>query len=83
MPTSAESHLQLLQYRKKGGSPRVEMGTRPSSDSGGSEGTTVRVFLQLGQRKQFRAHLSTSINTIVTRWAGKQQTYSFHRERLH
>jgi len=31
--------------------------TRPSADSGGSDGTTISVFLQDGHRKQFRAHL--------------------------
>lgn len=30
---------------------------RPSADSGGSDGTTIKVFLQEGHRKQFRAHL--------------------------
>ena len=59
MPTSAESQRQWLQYRKKGGSPAVlrTEGKRPSPLSGGSDGTTVRVFLQLGHMKQFRAQL--------------------------
>ena len=30
---------------------------RPSVDSGGSDGTTISVFLQEGHKKQFRAHL--------------------------
>lgn len=58
IPTSAESQRQWLQYRKNGGSPSVFMDvTRPSADSGGSDGTTIKVFLQEGHRKQFRAHL--------------------------
>jgi len=58
IPTSAESQRQWLQYKKNGGSPRVFMvDIRPSADSGGSDGTTIKVFLQDGHRKQFRAHL--------------------------
>ena len=58
IPTSAESHRQWLQYKKKGGSPSVFMDDiRPSEDSGGSDGTTIKVFLQDGHKKQFRAHL--------------------------
>lgn len=58
IPTSAESQRQWLQYKKNGGSPSVFMeDIRPSADSGGSDGTTIRVFLQDGHRKQFRAHL--------------------------
>jgi hypothetical protein len=59
MPTSAESHLQWLQYKRKGGSPMELTGTerRPSPTSGGSEGTTDRVFRQFGHMKQFLAHL--------------------------
>lgn len=37
----------------------------PPSGSGGSEGTTERVLVQMGQRKQFRAHL----------WAGLISLY--------
>ena len=58
IPTSAESQRQWLQYKKNGGSPSVFMvDIRPSADSGGSDGTTINVFLQEGHRKQFRAHL--------------------------
>ena len=58
IPTSAESQRQWLQYKKNGGSPSVFMDdTRPSADSGGSDGTTMSVFLQEGHKKQFRAHL--------------------------
>jgi len=58
IPTSAESQRQWLQYKKNGGSPSVFMvDIRPSADSGGSDGTTIKVFLQDGHRKQFRAHL--------------------------
>ena len=58
IPTSAESQRQWLQYKKNGGSPSVFMDDiRPSADSGGSDGTTIKVFLQDGHKKQFRAHL--------------------------
>jgi hypothetical protein len=58
IPTSAESQRQWLQYKKNGGSPSVFTDDiRPSASSGGSDGTTIRVFLQDGHRKQFRAHL--------------------------
>lgn len=60
MPTSALSHLQLLQYKKNGGSPTAEIvigALEPSGGSGGSEETTERVFVQIGHEKQFLAHL--------------------------
>lgn len=59
IPTSAESHRQWLQYKKKGGSPIVLSGIEEefASSSVGSEGTTDNVFRQLGHKKQFRAHL--------------------------
>lgn len=56
IPISAESHLQWLQYRKKGGSPEA-LTVRGSAVSGGSEETTDSVFRQLGHEKQLRAHL--------------------------
>lgn len=65
MSTSAESHRQWLQYRKKGGSPTALIAVIPSSAPGGSEGTTESVFRQFGQRKQFRAHLKD--NEMVRR----------------
>jgi hypothetical protein len=37
---------------------------RPSADSGGSDGTTIKVFLQEGHRKQFRAHLRKSQSEV-------------------
>ena len=65
IPTSAESQRQWLQYKKNGGSPSVFMDeTRPSADSGGSDGTTINVFLQDGQRKQLRAHLRKTRSKI-------------------
>ena len=67
IPTSAESQRQWLQYKKNGGSPSVFMDDmRPSADSGGSDGTTIKVFLQDGQRKQFRAHLHKTGQRIRT-----------------
>ncbi len=68
IPTSAESHRQWLQYRKKGGSPIVLItkdDARPSSVSGGSDGTTVNVFLQFGHMKQFRAQLCFPCDQLV------------------
>ena len=35
-----------------------------STFSGGSDGTTVSVFRQLGQRKQFRAHLALQVSNV-------------------
>lgn len=43
---------------------------RPSADSGGSDGTTTRVFLQDGQRKQFRAHLHKTESKTIRRATG-------------
>ena len=59
IPTWTESHRQWLQYKKKGGSfsEVTGIGSRLSPVSGGSEGTTDRVFLQFGHMKQLRAHL--------------------------
>lgn len=41
----------------------IGMASLPSPGSGGSEGTTDRVFRQFGHMKQFRAHLDAMSET--------------------
>lgn len=41
-----------------------------STSSGGSDGTTVSVFRQLGHMKQFRAHLSRALSTFQDKTIG-------------